>query len=291
MPMNEPQQTYHFDVGIQTFQPYVIDNSMQVPVLVDFRATWSEPSRTLGTLLERLAAEYRGDFLLATVDADREPQIVQHFGVRSLPTVLVVFQGQIVDAIVGPQPESEYRKRIDLYRPRAADKVLAEAEQLWQSGEREAAVRRLLEGLREDPAEADLQVSLAAKLLDLGRYVEAGRILRKLPEELQKTDPVPELLARLEVAESAPKGIDTSPLEARLAADADDHAARLELAEALLGANDYEAAAAHYLELMRRSRAFGEDAGRQGLLKLFELLGNEHPVTGTFRRRMASLLY
>ncbi len=288
--MNDPQQTYHFNVGLQTFQPYVIDNSMQVPVLVEFRSGRSEQSRALGATLEKLAAEYHGDFLLAIVDADREVQIAQHFGVRTLPTVLIVFQGQIVDALAGVQPETEYRRRIDQYRPRPADKVIAESEALWESGEREAAVRRLLEGLRESPAEPDLQVSLAAKLLDLGRYKEAGNILRRLPEELQRMDPVPELLARLEVAEAAPKGIDTVPLEARLAADPNDHAARLELAEALLGASEHEGAAAQYLELMRRSRAFGDDAGRQGLLKLFELLGNEHPVTGTFRRRMASLL-
>ena len=232
--MNDPQQTYHFNVGLRPSSPTSSTTPCRCRCSSSSAPAGRNRARALGATLEKLAAEY-GDFLLAIVDADREVQIAQHFGVRTLPTVLIVFQGQIVDALAGVQPETEYRRRIDQYRPRPADKVIAESEALWESGEREAAVRRLLEGLRESPAEPDLQVSLAAKLLDLGRYKgEAGNILRKLPEELQRMDPVPELLARLEVAEAAPKGIDTVPLQARLAADPNDHAARLELAEALL---------------------------------------------------------
>lgn len=288
--MNQPQ-SYVFDVRLNDFQRFVIDNSFEVPVLVDFWADWCEPCRTLGPMLERLATEYAGAFLLAKINADSEQAIASHFNVRSLPTVMVVRDGQIVDMLAGVQPESEYRKRIDAYRPRAADAILDAAEQLWLSGRQDEALQTLRDGIAQEPAELDLKVALAAKLLETGEMLESGRLLRALPEAIQKTEPVPQLLAHLATLEAAAPKADFSAQEARLATDPNAHAVRLALANELQEVGEYEAAATHFLELMRRDRSFGDDAGRKGLIALFELLGPEHPLTGTYRRRMASLLY
>lgn len=282
---------FSFDVGLADFQRFVIDNSFHAPVLVDFWADWCQPCRTLGPLLEKLAQEYQGAFLLAKINADREQALAAHLGVRSLPTVLVVRDGQIVETLTGAQPESAYRQVIDTYRARIADKVLEQAEAAWHEGRQDDALTLLREGLAQDPGDPDMKVSLAAKLVERESFLEAGKLLRSLPENLHKVEPVAGLLARVAAAEATPKSVDTSAFDKRLAINPDDHAVRLALAAALFEAGDYERAAEQYLEAFRRDRTFENGAARQGLFKLFETLGNEHPLVAVYRRRLASLLY
>ncbi len=282
---------FSFDVGLADFQRYVLDNSFQVPVLVDFWAEWCQPCQTLKPMLEKLADEYRGAFLLAKVNADREPELAGHLQVRSLPTVMLIRDGQIVETLVGAQPESAYRKLVDLYKARPSDAVLEQVEALWQQDRQAEAIALLREGVAQLPDELDLQVALASKLLEQGGFDEAGQLLRALPANVQLVEPVAGLLKRLEFQQAAPVGVDTAEFERRLEVRPDDHAARRELAQALVGNGDYEGAASQFLELMRRDRGYGDDAGRKGLLGVFEVLGGEHPVTLAYRRRMMSLLY
>jgi putative thioredoxin len=262
-------------------------------VLVDFWADWCQPCQVLMPMLAKLAQEYRGGFLLAKVNTDVEQALAGHFRVRSLPTVIVVWQGQIVEQLVGVQPESAYRALIDRFqsqRPGGAS-LQEQIEMLWQEGQKEEVIDLLREALVDQPDSNELKVMLADKLLQLGQDVEARTLLQSLPEDERSRQPASGLLARLQFADLATGAPDRATLEARLAQDPADSAARRQLAARCVLAGDYEAALQQFMDILRRDPQFENGAGRQGLIAMFEMLGNEDPLVITYRRRMFSLLH
>ncbi len=285
------ESPYVFEVNQQNFAAVVVENSQRVPVLVDFWADWCQPCQTLTPLLTKLAQEYRGGFILAKVNADAEQALAGHFRVRSLPTVMVVWQGQIVDQMVGVQPESAYRAVIDQLRANPGDQVLEQVDALWQRGRQKQAVELLREALKQEPDRVELKVALADKLIQLDRGEEARTLLQSLPAEERDRQPASGLLARLQFADLAQGAPDLAVLETKVRAQPDDCAARRQLAARYVLAGEYEAALEQFMDILRRNPQFEDGAGRKGLIALFEMLGNEDPLVVTYRRRMFSLLH
>ena len=285
------ESPYVFEVNQQNFAAVVVENSQRVPVLVDFWADWCQPCQTLTPLLTKLAQEYRGGFILAKGDAEAEQGLAGHFRVRSLPTVMVVWQGQIVDQMVGVQPESAYRAVIDQLRADPGDQILEQVDALWQRGRLKQAVELLREALKHEPDRVELKVALADKLVQLDRGEEARTLLQSLPAEDRDRQPASGLLARLQFADLAQGAPDLATLEAQVRAKPDDCAARRHLAARYVLAGDYEAALEQFMDILRRDPKFGDEAGRKGLIALFEMLGNENPLVVTYRRRMFSMLH
>ncbi len=285
------ESPYVFEVNQQNFAAVVVENSQRVPVLVDFWADWCQPCQTLTPLLTKLAQEYRGGFILAKVNADAEQALAGHFRVRSLPTVMVVWQGQIVDQMVGVQPESAYRAVIDQLRANPGDQVLEQVDALWQRGRQKQAVELLREALKQEPDRVELKVALADKLIQLDRGEEARTLLQSLPVEERDRPPASGLLARLQFADLAQGAPDLAALETKVRAQPDDCAARRQLAARYVLAGEYEAALEQFMDILRRNPQFEDGAGRKGLIALFEMLGNEDPLVVTYRRRMFSLLH
>jgi len=285
------ESPYVFEVTQHNFAAVVVENSQRVPVLVDFWADWCQPCQTLTPLLTKLAQEYRGGFILAKVNADAEQGLAGHFRVRSLPTVMVVWQGQIVDQLVGVQPESAYRAVIDQLRASPGDQILEQVNALWQRGRQKQAVELLREALKHEPDRVELKVTLADKLIQLDRGEEARTLLQSLPAEERDRQPASGLLARLQFADLAQGAPDLATLEAQVRTKPDDCAARRQLAARYVLAGDYEAALEQFMDILRRDPKFGDEAGRKGLIALFEMLGNENPLVIAYRRRMFSLLH
>ena len=286
------ESPYVFEVTQHNFAAVVVESSQRVPVLVDFWADWCQPCQTLTPLLTKLALEYRGGFILAKINADAEQALAGHFRVRSLPTVMVVWQGQIVDQLVGVQPESAYREIIDRFQTQpAGDPTLEQVEMLWQRGRQKQALDLLREALKQEPDSTELKVAFAEKLLQLDRSEEARTLLQNLPAEERDRQPASGLLARLEFADLAQGAPDTAKLEAQVRAKPDDHAARRQLAARYVLAGNHEAALEQFMEILRRAPQFEDGAGRKGLIAIFEMLGNENPLVATYRRRMFSLLH
>jgi putative thioredoxin len=285
------ESPYVFEVTQHNFAAVVVENSQRVPVLVDFWADWCQPCQTLTPLLTKLAQEYRGGFILAKVNADAEQGLAGHFRVRSLPTVMVVWQGQIVDQMVGVQPESAYRAVIDQLRASPGDQILEQVDALWQHGRQKQAIELLREALKHDPDRVELKVTLADKLIQLDRGEEARTLLQSLPAEERDRQPASGLLARLQFADLAQGAPDLATLEAQVRTKPDDCAARRQLAARYVLAGDYEAALEQFMDILRRDPKFGDEAGRKGLIALFEMLGNENPLVIAYRRRMFSLLH
>lgn len=269
----------------------VVENSQQVPVLVDFWADWCQPCKTLTPLLTKLAQEYRGGFILAKVNADAERALAGHFQVRSLPTVMVIWQGQIVEQLVGLQPESAYRQIIDQFHAAPGASVQEQIELLWEGGHRQEAVDLLREALNQEPASSELKIALAEKLLQLDQGDQARELLQSLPDEERNRQPASGLMARLQFAVLAQGAPDRAALETQAQSHPADCAARRQLAARLVLAGDYEAALEQFMTILRCDPQFEDEAGRKGLIAMFEMLGNDHPLTITYRRRLFSLLH
>jgi len=283
------ESSYVFEVNQHNFAS-VVEASQQVPVLVDFWADWCEPCKQLTPLLTKLAQEYRGGFILAKVNADAEQALAAHFRVRSLPTVMVIWQGQIVEQLVGLQPESAYRQVIDRFHMSPGDQIREQVNALWQHGRQQEAVQLLREVLKQEES-VELKVMLAEKLLQLDQGEEARQWLQALPAEERERQPASGLLARLQFADLAQGAPDRAALEKKIQADPADSTARRQLAARCVLAGDYEAALEQFMEILRRDPKFEDEAGRKGLIAIFEILGNEDPLVTTYRRRMFSLLH
>ena len=281
---------FSFDVSLEEFEAKVIVPSQDVPIVVDFWAPWCEPCKVLKPMLEKLAEEYAGRFLLAMVNADENPEISQHFGVRSIPSVKVLFQGQLVDEFTGALPESEIRAFLDRFAlpPAAGGNLREEAAALLAAGQLEEALAKLVEASRAKPEDQAVQLDAVDVLMQLGRNDEAQQLLSG--EYLQEADRANALRARLALAAGA---ADTGEIEARLAANPADHAARIALSHAYAAQSRFREAMEAALEVVVRDRTFDEGKGRTTLLKLFEALGGSDQyddLIREFRRKLSAAL-
>jgi len=273
------------DVGLADFDQHVLEESKHRPVVVDFWAPWCGPCKSLKPVLEKLAAEYGGMFLLAKINSDDNQELAARYGVRGIPSVKAFINGEQVDEFSGALPEGEVRAFLDRLIPGPADALRMQAAAARMAGEMPAALKLLAEASKLDPDHVGVRLDAAEIMLDLNEADEAGRLLGSVPDE---GDPrVPALKARLQFMSAA--GEDEAALRARVAANGNDLDARLTLANLLVAAGQYEAGMEQLLEIVRRDRAFNDDIGRKTLLSVFNLLGGGELVS-RYRRLLASAL-
>ena len=278
---------YSIDVTETNFMQEVIEASHRAPVLVDFWAPWCGPCRSLGPILEKLAAEYQGRFRLAKVNSDENQALAGQFGVRGIPNVKAFVGGKMVDEFTGALPESAVREFIDALLPSPAEPLRLEAQAARARGEADATRKLLLQAIRLDPKHEQARLDLVDILLDAGDLAEAQRLLGEIAESAKDRSRIDALSARIALAQGAPAGADESALNARLAADPADHEARLGLANLLAARQDYRGALEHLLEIVRRDRAFGDDIGRKTMLQVFSLLGPDSELVRTYRGELS----
>src|SRR5574343_1145304 len=169
---------FAFDVSIENFEAQVLIPADTVPVVVDFWAPWCQPCQTLKPMLEKLAEEYKGRFLLAKVNSDENPELAQHFGVRSIPSVKVLFQGQLVDEFNGALPEGQIRSFLDrIALPDAGGNLREEAAALVAEGRLDEALAALVQASQANPQDQAIQLDAVEVLMQLGRTDEAKQLL------------------------------------------------------------------------------------------------------------------
>ena len=273
------------DVGLADFSQHVLEESKHRPVVVDFWAPWCGPCKSLKPILEKLAAEYGGKFLLAKINSDENQELAAQYGVRGIPSVKAFINGEPVDEFSGALPEGEVRVFLERLIPSPADEMRQQAAAARMAGDITDALKLLAEASRLAPAHVGVRLDAAEIMLDLNEADEARRLIGSVPDD---ADPrVPALRARLQFMGAA--GEDEAALNARVVANENDLEARLKLANLHVAAGQYEAGMDQLLEIVRRDRGFEDDVGRKTLLSVFNLLGGDERVS-RYRRLLASAL-
>ncbi|MDP2826141.1 MAG: tetratricopeptide repeat protein [Sulfuritalea sp.] len=265
---------FSLDVGIADFQEKVIDASHRAPVLVDFWAEWCAPCRILKPILEKLAVEYGGRFVLAKLNSDRNQELAARYRVRGIPNVKAFVNGEMVDEFTGALPEAQIRAFIDGLLPSPAEPLRVAAQEARARGDTEIASSLLADALQLDPANETVKLDLAEIHLDQHQPNPARAILDALEHSAKDSVRVSALGARLKLV-TAGAGADPAALAARIAANAGDLDARLQLAHALALAHDYRPALEQLLAIVRRDRKWQDEAARKAMLDLFTLLGGD----------------
>ncbi len=277
-----------FDVDQQTFEADVLQASLSTPVLVDFWATWCEPCKTLGPMLEKLAIEYNGAFRLGKVDVDTQQELAGMFGIKSIPTVVLVKDGQVLDGFAGVLPESQLREFLSRHvQPLEAQPVDdAEAERETP----EQAVQRCQQAIAAEPARAELKLDLALALMRAGQTGAAEAELAALPINLATDARAVRLRSELDLAHALQDAPALAQLQQRVDADGNDWEARDQLGVRLLLEGDPAAGLEQFLTILQNARDWNEGQGKKRLLAAFATLDDAELVS-RYRRKMASLLF
>lgn len=280
---------FAFDATAATFEQEVLMRSMEVPVLIDFWAPWCAPCRQLKPILEKLADEYAGGFLLARVNSDDEMQLASLFGVRSLPTVMLLKGGRPVDGFMGALPESQVRQFLSQHgvQAQAQPEPPADLDAMLAPAERIAQLEQQIAATSDND---ELKLDLAVELAKLGEVERAGRLLDALPAKLASDDRAKKVRASLGFAAVLAQAPALAQLEHRVAHDGGDLQARHWLGVRYLLGGDAEGALEQFLEMLRRDKGWQDGLPRKLLIDAFSVIDDDDLV-GRYRRRMSSLLF
>jgi len=268
----------------------LIEESHKRPVVVDFWADWCEPCKVLMPLLEKIANEYAGAFLLAKVNADEQQGIAQQLGVRSLPTVMVIQGGQPVDGFAGAQTETFVRDMLAKYLPKPWDALVQQAEAAMAKGDYTEALTLLRQAWNDSNQEHGITMAYAHALIEAMRLDEAETVLDGV-RMADKDAAYEQLRAQLEIKREASKSPEIEALEKKLAESPDDLDVRYQLGVQYTDNGQFREAMEHLVEILRKDLDHGEGAAKRMLLDTISSLGKGDPLAVEYQRKLYSLLY
>ena len=283
------------DTTTANFAKDVIEASRSALVLVDFWAAWCGPCRQLTPILEKVVRSYNGKVRLVKLNVDEHPAIAGQLRVQSLPTVYAFRDGRPLDGFLGAQPESAVRAFIDRLLGEEGEAgiaaMLEAAEAALEARDLQRAAEIYATILQEDRQNVNALAGLAKCYLQSGDIARAEQTIALVPPDKRHASAVTSVVAALELAKKAGASGDIAELEAKVAADPNDHESRMNLALALAARGDKTGAVDHLLEIYRRDRNWNDEAARKQLIQLFDAWGPKDPHTIEGRRRLSSLMF
>lgn len=300
------------DVTVENFEAEVVAASMEVPVLVDFWAPWCGPCKSLGPILEKLETEYAGRFKLVKIDSDQEQQIAGMFGIRSIPTCVLMVDGQPADGFTGAQTESQVREFLDKHVPAAAEvpepepEPEDEAQTALAAGDTDTALEVLQQAVVTDPANDDVRADYVKLLLQLGREDDAKVAFAPVIAQAGTSRRLSALKVWMDaldfVAISASAEGAEAEFNAKIAANKRDFDARFGRARWLMAQQRWQDAMDELLDILMRDKAWSDELARKTYVAILEIIEPpkvkvadgqippEDPVVATYRRRLSSVV-
>lgn len=277
-------------ITIENAQLLLIDESFKRPVLVDFWADWCAPCKVLMPILEKLAKEYEGAFLLAKVNADTENMIASQFGVRSLPTVMLIKDGQPLDGFVGAKTEAEVRELLAKHLPKPWEAALQQAQTLIASGDSQGALPLLRQVYEESAQAPQIACLLAQQLVELNRTDDA-EVLLKTVKMADQDALYEQVLAQLQLKQQAAKTPEMAALEEACAREPENLELAYQLALQMHQEAVHRPALELLLKILTKDRNFSDGAVKKSMMDILASLGKGDPLAVEYQRKLFTLLY
>lgn len=282
---------YVFDATDENFRTLVLENSDKGPVLVNYWSPRAGPCLMLMPRLVRLATEFGGRFLLVMLNTDELGRLAREHGVNSLPTIKLFRHGNVVDTLHGAESEAVLRGFISKHIAREANGKYTAALQAWQSGDLDQAVTRAAEAALAAPDDPRFAIDLVKLLMLQKRYSRADDLVKSLPPEVRQHPEIRDLSVHVGFIRTAGEAPPVAILERAIADNPDDLEARYRLSAVKMTQDDYETAMQQLLEIARREPAFRDQVGRDGLLAIFSLLGEDDARVRRYRALLDQTLH
>lgn len=277
------------EVNEDNFEAAVLDKSQQVPVLVDFWAPWCGPCKVLGPVLEKLADEYKGEFILAKINVDENQGIAAAFGIQGIPAVKLFRDGDLASEFTGALPEAAVRQFLGQFLPNEKDKTVQQAAELALAGKTAEAKALYEAALSADPNHGGALLGLGQLAMDAGHAAGALEYLERISLVANERKEADRLIARLQLQSSGAH--DEAALRAKVDADPNNLQLRFDLAQSLARMEKYGDALAQFLAVVKADRKFQDDGARKAMVQIFEVLGGEDPLTDKYRSELAAVLF
>ena len=299
------------NVTVANFEAEVIEASMHTPVLVDFWAPWCGPCKVIGPLLEKLEADYAGRFKLVKIDSDQEQQLAAAFGIRSIPTCVLLMNGQPVDGFMGAMPEGQIKAFLDKHLPASVDdgeaeEVEPDAQDALAQGDLDGALEKMREAVQAAPDNDDARFDLVKLLLEMGQDDDAKVVFAPVIAKtagVRRLDSLQRWMAARDAQANVPDpDARAAELQAAITANKRDFDSRFALAQLLMAYGQWTAAMDELLEILMRDKAWKDDLARKTFIAILDVIDPpkpkvaegqvppEDPTVATYRRRLSSVV-
>ena len=282
--------SYVIDVTDQIFAAQVLERSKSVPVVVDFWAAWCGPCRMLGPILENLASEYQGQFILAKLDVDSNPQTAMQFRVQGIPVVKAFKDGRLVSEFTGALPEPQVRKFLEGLIPSQVDLLTKQAYEWEENNQLAMAESNYREALAQKPDHYPAKVGLGRVLLNQDETDQAVEILGSIPEGVPERTAADALLAGAQFLKHAADHTEDE-LSAKIEANPNDVPSHYALGSLYASELKFAPALEQFLEVVRRDRKYEDDGARKAMLAIFSVVGEDQQLTKDYRQKLANALF